>query len=125
MKRAALFGVLAIAALIAGWILVRAEAEPIEGIWKNDYYGACLCSAENFYLFEDGKIVEYSDTHFTDYDAGRYKELGNGKYEVTLHHDGMPPSIWIVRPRQTSWVHPPRRKLGYLPGGRQAFLQTK
>ena len=114
MKRVVLLSLLSTGALLVTWILTRPGPEPIDGIWKNDYYGACLCSSENFYLLEHGKIVEYSDGHFTNYNAGTYKELSSGVYEVTLNHNGMPSSKWTVRPRQDSWIHPPDVNLGIL-----------
>jgi hypothetical protein len=114
MKRIVLLSLLAAGALLVTWILTRPIPEPIEGVWKNDYYGVCLCSSENFYLFEDGKIVEYSDRHFTNHNAGEYKELGNGVFEVTLNHNGAPPSKWSVRPRHDIWIHPPDDNLGIL-----------
>ena len=114
MKRVGLLVLLATSTLLVTWILARPMPEPIDGVWKNDYYGVCLCSCENFYLFEDGKIVEYSDQHFTNYNAGEYKEQGNGVFEVTLNHNGTPPSKWSVRPSQDSWIHPPDENLGIL-----------
>ena len=85
---------------------LRRKEYSIDGTWRNDFYNSCLCDAYNFFVFKDGVIVEYSDRHFTNYAAGSYAYLGSGRYQVTLAHKELPPSIWVVRPGNTSWRHP-------------------
>ena len=110
MKRVIWIGGIAFlvsAVFFVGKLIKKPEPHPIAGIWRNDFYGACLCEADNFYLFEEGKIAEYSDRHFTNRAAGYYVDLGDGRFRVTLNHDGGTSSEWIVRPRADSWIHPP------------------
>lgn len=77
------------------------------------------------YLFKDGRISLYSDLHLTDYDVGRYENLGNGRYRVVLHRDGVPDSNWIVRPGRVSWRHPPDGNLGMKRWGARLFYRPK
>ncbi len=102
----------AIVLLVVGKIMFLPQPKSIDGVWKNDYYGACMCSSENFFLFEGGKITLYSDTHFTTYGEGDYEDLGGGKYRVTLHDLEYPGSVWDVQPRATWWMHPPDKNRG-------------
>lgn len=109
----ALLGVAAVA-LIIGKAIFRPPAQSIEGVWKNGYYGDCMCPSENFFVFKDGRITLYSDTHFTSYGEGAYEDLGSGRYRVTLYNDEYPDAVWEVRPRATWWRHPPDKNLGLL-----------
>ena len=104
----------AILLLIVGKLMFFPSQKSIDGVWKNDYYGACMCSSENFFLFEDGKITLYSDTHFTTYGKGEYEDLGGGKYRVTLYNGDSEDLIWDVRPRVAWWRHPPDANLGLM-----------
>jgi hypothetical protein len=114
----------AVILLIAGWGAGH-QPHPIEGVWKNDFYGVCLCQSKNFYLFKDGKIVSYSDGHFTDYDAGRYEDLGDGRFRVILKHNSSPDSDWIVSPGKDSWRHPPDENAGFKQWRARQFYRPK
>lgn len=100
--------------LVIGKIVFFPPAKSIEGVWKNNYYGDCMCPSENFFLFEEGEITLYSDTHFTNYREGEYESLGDGKFRVTLYNDEYPDLVWDVRPRATWWRQPPDENLGLM-----------
>lgn len=70
------------------------------------YHCQCLCDSENFFLFEGGQIIRYSDKHVTQFGAGSYEALGDGTYQVTLASRPSPGAEWIVRPGRRSWVAP-------------------
>ena len=94
----------------------------IGGLWKNDYYGACLCDSNNFYQFKEGRIHFYSDLHLTDYDAGSYESLGGGRYRVSLKLYGGD-SDWVVRPGKNSWFHPPDEDVGFFRSRARKFYR--
>lgn len=106
-KPKALLGAV-VAALAAAIGIKWAEADryPIEGVWMSRYHCQCLCNAQNFFHFEGGRIVRYSDLHLTEYDAGSYQHLGDGSYRVTLASHSSVGAEWLVRPGRRSWVAP-------------------
>lgn len=88
--------------------------QSIEGIWMSRFYCGCLCDSHNFFLFEEGRIVRYSDAHQTDYSAGFYEEISAGLYRVTMVNDILMNESWEVRPGSNSWVAPPDRNQSWL-----------
>lgn len=133
-----IFWIIALALLVVGICAVvklpkQREVHPISGIWRSDFYNACPCGAESIYLFENGKIVEYSAEHITVHAAGHYEDLGDGRYRVFLKGTSSPDADfgpgsdpnklmilheladaeWVVRPGTDSWVHPPDQNLGH------------
>ena len=106
-KRKALLGAV-VAALAAAIGIKWAEADryPIEGVWMSLYHCQCLCNAQDFFLFESGRLFRYSDLHLTEYDAGSYQPLGDGSYRVTLASHSSVCAGWLVRLGRRSWVAP-------------------
>lgn len=98
---------LALLAIPLSFILGSRTTYNIEGIWRNNYYGQCLCGSDNFYDFNDGLIVLYSELHETDYEAGTYQEIGGGQYRIALNKGPDSSFHWDVIPGKKSWIAPP------------------
>lgn len=77
----------------------------LDGLWRNHYFGDCLCDSRNVYLFEDGNITLYSSNHLTDPGKGTYRQIGDGRWEVHYTDDDWEMK-WIVTPRRFHWMVP-------------------
>jgi hypothetical protein len=114
---------------VAGDLLVflgvGRERQAIDGIWRSKLFNSCLCDSYNFFVFDGGTIIQYSDQHLTDPNAGTYEDIGHGRYRVTINSDTGPPYRWVVRPGADAWRHTPMRYRDWFTPEAHTFYRPK